>query len=76
MISKPSSLPTAISLLASLCFLASCDGPKTESVNYDDLGWKKNVYYFKKHFYILANKRNGIIGLYLSKMNIDKIAID
>ncbi len=48
MISKPSSLPTAISLLASLCFLASCDGPKTESVNYDDLGWKKNVYYFKK----------------------------
>ena len=36
----------------------------------------RTVYYYRQHFYILANKRNGIIGLYLSKINIDKIAID
>ena len=36
----------------------------------------RTVYYYKEHFYILANKRNGIIGLYLIKINIEKMGLD
>lgn len=39
--------------------------------NITGLSCIRAVHYYKSHFYILANKKNGIIGLYLSKMDID-----